>query len=75
LKLALDAKVEAYTQLEKRGVGIVQYRQKAKLEMDQAEVMHYEANLTYNIMIINMVYDAIPRYKGTRRLIFANMLK
>jgi len=48
--LVLDAKVEVFTQLEKRGIDIVQYRQKAKLEMDQAEVMHYEANLTYNSM-------------------------
>jgi hypothetical protein len=34
MKLTCDAKVEAFTQLEKRGVGVVQYRQKAKLEMD-----------------------------------------
>lgn len=37
--------------------------------------MHFEANLTYNIMIIQLVYDAIPKYKGERRILFANMLK
>jgi hypothetical protein len=38
-------------------------------------VIHYEANLTYNIMIINLAYETIPKFKAERRGHFAQTLK
>jgi hypothetical protein len=67
-------KTETFTKLEKRSVGLQKSRQ-AKIEMETAEIVHYEANLTYNIMIINLAYETIPRFKAERRGLFANMLK
>lgn len=43
--------------------------------METAEVAHYEANLTYNIMIINMVYETIPKFKSKRRGEFAQVMR
>jgi hypothetical protein len=59
LKLALEQKTEAYTQIEKRQTGVSRVKQ-AKLETDQAEVAYMEANLTYNITLINLAYESIP---------------
>ena len=38
-------------------------------------MIHYEANLAYNIMIINLAYETIPRFKAEQRGRFAHMLK
>jgi predicted CopG family antitoxin len=75
LKLTLDQKTENYSQVEKRGNAGVQRARQAKIEVDQSEVAHMEANLTYNITIINLVYESVKQFKETRRLSFANMLK
>jgi hypothetical protein len=34
-----------------------------------------EANLTYNITIINLAYESIKEFRSERRTQFANMLK
>lgn len=66
LKQVLDQKTEQYTQIEKRSVGVQRARQ-AKLENDQAEVAYMEANLTYNITIINCAYESIAAFRQERR--------
>lgn len=38
-------------------------------------MVHYEANLTHSIMIINLAYESIPKFKAERRVQFASMLK
>lgn len=47
----------------------------AKLETDQAEVGYMEANLAYNITIINLAYESIPMFRDAKRSQFANMLR
>jgi len=53
----------------------VQRARQAKLENDQAEVAYLEANLTYNITIINLAYESIPAFRTERRQKFALMLR
>lgn len=45
----------------------MQRARQAKQENDQAEVAYLEANLTYNITIINLAYESIPNFRNERR--------
>jgi hypothetical protein len=74
LKATLDQRSESYAQLEQRKVGAQKTKQ-AKAELDQADIAHYEANLAYNITIINLVYESIPAFKTDRRIQFEKMLR
>ncbi len=52
-----------------------QKSKQAKAELDQSDIAHYEANLAYNITIINLVYESIPAFKTDRRVQFEKMLR
>ncbi len=39
----------------------------ARAELDHTEVGFYEANLCYNIMIINLAYVTIEQFKVEKR--------
>lgn len=43
--------------------------------MDQTEVSYYEANLVYNIMVINMAYVTIPMFKRQKRAELGQILR
>ena len=66
VKSQLDAKTTNLATLEKKQISL-QKAQQARLQMDQTEVAYYEANLVYNIMVINMAYVTIPLFKRQKR--------
>ena len=43
--------------------------------MEQAEVSYYEANLCYNIMIINLAYESVETYKSEKANEYQELLK
>jgi len=47
----------------------------ARAELDQTEVSYYEANLCYNIMIINMAYVTIEQFKQEKRQSFLQIMR
>lgn len=47
----------------------------ARAELDQTEVTFYEANLCYNIMIINMAYVTIEQFKEEKRQSFLAIMR
>lgn len=55
------AKSVQFTNVDKRLFGIKKSKQ-AKIELELSEVQHYEANLLYNIMIINWAYVAMEKF-------------
>jgi hypothetical protein len=65
LKKELEQKTMSFSGLDKRATGINRVN-KAKAEMDISEVQHYEANLLYNIVIINMAYNTMPKFQEER---------
>lgn len=66
LKQTVDIKTEAFIQLEKKQASqnkVKSYKQ----DLEQAEVAYYEANLSYNIMIIHLAYETIENFKAEKR--------
>ena len=47
----------------------------ARQELDQTEVAYYEANLCYQIMIINLAYVSIEFYKSEKRKAYNELLR
>ena len=47
----------------------------ARQELDQTEVAYYEANLCYQIMIINLAYVSIEFYKTEKRKAYNELLR
>ena len=47
----------------------------ARAELDQTEVTFYEANLCFNIMIINMAYVTIEQFKEGKRATFLAIMR
>ena len=58
VKQSLDSKMQNFISQEKKQVPTSKVRQ-ARAELDLTEVGFYEADLCYNIMIINMAYVTI----------------
>ena len=62
LKKELEMKSLHLTSLDKRAIGGAMRTKLAKENMELADVTHYEANLLYNIMIVNLAYVSIDKF-------------
>lgn len=74
LKKAVDDKLEQFTTVERRQVGPARADQ-AKGELEIAELAFYEANLLYQIVIINLHYESIQYYKLEKHVAFLTLIK
>ena len=73
LKTTVEKKTEAFLMLEKNAAS--QNKVKShKQDLEQAEVAYYEANLSYNIMIIHLAYETIEAFKVEKRQHFKELL-
>ena len=62
LKNTVDIKTEAFINMEKKQANVNKIKN-LKSDLEQAEVLNYEANLSYNIMLIHLSYDTIEKFK------------
>lgn len=65
-KHALDDKTQNMQAKDRRArQGHLQQEKidQAKAELDQTEIGFYEANLSYNLMVVNMAYSTINQFK------------
>jgi len=62
LKNTVDSKTEAFINMEKKQANVSKVKN-LKSDLEQAEVLYYEANLSYNIMLIHLSYDTIENFK------------
>jgi hypothetical protein len=62
LKNNVDSKTEAFINMEKKQSNVNKVKN-YKSDLEQAEVLYYEANLSYNIMLIHLAYDTIEKFK------------
>ena len=74
VKQSLDTKTQHFISQEKKQVPLAKVKQ-ARAELDQTEVTFYEANLCYNIMIINMAYVTIEQFKVDKRQSFLQIMR
>ena len=74
VKQTLDSKTQHFISQEKKQVPVNKVKQ-ARAELDLTEVSFYEANLCYNIMIINMAYVTIEQFKVEKRQSFLQILR
>jgi len=73
LKANVERKTEAFLQLEKNAASQVKVKSQ-KQDLEQTEVAYYEANLSYNIMIIHLAYETIEQFKAEKRHQFKELL-
>ena len=62
LKNTVDIMTEAFINMEKKQANVNKIKN-LKSDLEQAEVLNYEANLSYNIMLIHLSYDTIEKFK------------
>jgi hypothetical protein len=62
LKNTVDIKTEAFINMEKKQANVYKVKN-LKSDLEQFEVLYYEANLSYNIMLIHLSYDTIEKFK------------
>ena len=63
-KHTLDDKTQSVITKEKKGHQVAEKKMnKARAELDQTEIGFYEANLSYNLMIVGMAYGTIDQFK------------
>jgi len=74
LKYVADRKTDDYVSYEKRQANAVKLKS-MKIDLEQAEVAYYEANLSYNIMVIHFAYETIEKFKVNKRLQFQALIK
>ena len=74
IKQTLDTKTQHFISQEKKQVPVSRIKQ-ARADLDLTEVGYYEANLCYNIMIINMSYMTIEQFKVEKRQSFLQILR
>jgi hypothetical protein len=64
IKYDLDTKTEAFLAREKK----TKVKTGQKTELEQAEVLYYEASLSLNIMLIHMAYNTIEQFRLDKRI-------
>ena len=74
-KYTLDNKTQSVVSKEKRHQVPQKKITQARAELDQTEMGFYEANISYNLMIVSMAYGTIDQFKVEKQKSFQLIIR